>query len=76
MDLDAAKQIFDSINDYDKDVITMNAMMDAYCISDYNQECIELFENIQGINKLIIPDMVSYKIGYCMYICGENGCCC
>merc|ERR1712172_205615 len=58
----AAKATFDSNEDKFKDVVSINAMMDALCISDMNKECLELFEAIPSINPLIVADMVTYKI--------------
>lgn len=62
MDLDTAKSIFDSIGDGMKDVVSLNAMMDAFCVNDCNQEAIDLFKGISNINPLIVPDVVTYKI--------------
>eukprot|EP01083_Nonionella_stella_P270618 916532_1 len=62
MEIARALDIFHSIDNASKSVITINAMMNAFCVCNLNKECIELFEDISNINTLIKPDIVSYKI--------------
>ena len=61
-DISAAKATFDSIEDRLKDAVSINAMMDALCVSDLNNECLALFAAIPRINALIERDSVTYKI--------------
>eukprot|EP01083_Nonionella_stella_P155451 502167_1 len=53
--------IFNAIADDDKQIATLNAMMDAYCTSDMNAECLALFESIEKVYRLT-PSMISYAV--------------
>ena len=50
-DVENALQIFDSIGDTQKDIISINAMMKAYNNADMNAECMELFKSIHDVNN-------------------------
>eukprot|EP01084_Bolivina_argentea_P305955 528594_1 len=37
-------------------------MMDVYCVNGMDIECIELFKNMNIINDMLIPDVITYAI--------------
>ena len=60
LEIDKAIEIFDTIDNDKKNVVTMGAMMDAYCKSNLNEECIELFKSLSSLN--IEPDVICYAL--------------
>lgn len=57
-----ANNIFDSIDDKEKSIENIGAMMNAYYECDLNNECIELFKNINNNWSHLMPDIVCYTI--------------
>ena len=75
--LDDALNLFNSVNDKQKDIVTIGAMMDAYCKCNKDKECMELYGQIFSIYKLQ-PDISTYIIALTsctngtMYHMGED----
>eukprot|EP01083_Nonionella_stella_P041545 112595_1 len=61
-DIAQAIQIFDSIPNDKKSIVTINAMMEAYCMNAMYTECLELFESLQSIYDTLKPDVITYSI--------------
>eukprot|EP01083_Nonionella_stella_P213419 769793_1 len=61
-DIEKAIQLFDSIADVDKDIIAINAMMEALCDNDLSTESIHLFQNMHQINETVRADHITYSI--------------
>eukprot|EP01084_Bolivina_argentea_P239528 402587_1 len=59
-DIDNALNIFNSMDNNNKNIVCINAMMQAYITNDLPINCIELFQNLSKINKSLIPDKVFY----------------
>ena len=60
LDIDTAIDIFNRIEDKKKTVVTIGTMMNAYCKSNLNEECIELFKSLISLN--IEPDVICYRL--------------
>eukprot|EP01083_Nonionella_stella_P133185 404886_1 len=59
-DIGRARMIFESIDDVQKDMTSINAMLNVYCLNRMNSECLQLFERIKSFHHLQ-PDIVSYQ---------------
>ena len=58
-----ALNVFNSIPDNDKELDSINAMMNVYCNCNKNIECIQLFKSIHNQTfKKLKPDVISYNI--------------
>eukprot|EP01084_Bolivina_argentea_P304410 525696_1 len=60
--MDQVMLIYSQINDNDKDIVLLSAMMEAYYHNNWNKQCLKLFKNINTINNKIKPDTVCYAI--------------
>lgn len=61
MDLENALKLFNSVDDRKKNIITIGAMMDAYCKCHKDKECLELYQKAISFYKLQ-PDIITYII--------------
>merc|ERR1712154_246133 len=43
-EIQTAENVFNSIHEYDRDIVAVNALMNAYCINGLNEKCIEAFK--------------------------------
>lgn len=59
-DVKNAKNVFDSINDNDKDIWCIGAMMESYYNNKYYQQCFQLFDNIHSFK--LKPNLACYSI--------------
>lgn len=60
-DIEKAEAVYHSIDDRNKDIVTVSAMMNAYCNNDLYYECMELFNSLQTFEH-IEPDVVCHGI--------------
>ena len=59
-DIEAAQKIFDSIED--KDIISINSMMECFYNCQNYAECIQLFQSLHEINNNLSADAITYSI--------------
>eukprot|EP01084_Bolivina_argentea_P024072 44919_1 len=57
-----ARDIFNSISNTEKDIITINAMMKAYCNVNLNWECLQLFHTVNSINDKLLHDAITFSM--------------
>eukprot|EP01084_Bolivina_argentea_P282837 484246_1 len=64
LEIENAMRIFNTINDKNKDIISIAAMMNAYCLSNLNKEAIQLFMKyfIDNTHLKLVPDRICYSI--------------
>ena len=56
-DISAALNMFDSIPNFEKHIVTISAMMEAYLNCNLHTECIQLFENMRSFNPDLQPEI-------------------
>eukprot|EP01083_Nonionella_stella_P005605 16231_1 len=59
-EISTALDVFDCVPNARKDIITINAMMKAYCNVDMNTECLDLFSDLKRINDTLECDAITF----------------
>eukprot|EP01083_Nonionella_stella_P007269 21009_1 len=62
-----AQSVFDSILEYDVDIVAVNALMNGYCMNGMYDECCRIFERI-----MIAPETATFVI--VLSACGKADC--
>eukprot|EP01084_Bolivina_argentea_P089364 161255_1 len=60
-DIQSAENVFESIDEHQQNIVSIDAMMNAYLVNQMHTECIELFKNIKTFNN-IVPDVLAYRL--------------
>eukprot|EP01083_Nonionella_stella_P026725 73609_1 len=61
-DIENAQSMYHSMEDRDKDIVSVSAMMDAYYNAGMLDECMQLFRHMSLLNNKLRPDVISYVI--------------
>eukprot|EP01083_Nonionella_stella_P003951 11357_1 len=72
LDIDHAVDVFRSISNDKVDIVSIGAMMDAYCKSDMYTQCIELFKNVNVVYRHLKPDVICFVIVFTSCIHGNE----
>ena len=57
-----ARALFDDIGDADRNIVSVNALMDALCLAQRHSECVALFERSRLGESRVSPDAVTLAI--------------
>ena len=60
--IEAAEEVFASIPDADKSIVTVGSMLSAYSRCRQYNRCRELFESMDQLNDSLKPNVVCYRI--------------
>ena len=59
-EIEKAKKVFDSIDDIQKDTVSVNSMMNVYFMNNMNEECVGLFQRFNDTDFRLKWDNISF----------------